>query len=156
MGRLLGRQVQLVCVAGVALLLAGCHGPADGFWSGPVAIRGQGDDFELSLCRYSTTVEEISVEARGDHGDWVTVWQASGGSDSLSRAERVGQLELVERFPDTSFEAFPANTRVVAVVIVTDDPRYQIAASFDTRLDDSDTDMWLHPDGTLTPEPCGA
>lgn len=140
-----------------AVLVSGCHGPESGFFSGPVAIRGDGESFEVAVCRTTTVITGIYLETRRTtFEEWVVAWSAEGGDHRLSRGEALTYDRLPLLFSDVTTREFPAVDPggEVAVLIFTDNEEYTISAAFEVPERASEP-LWLHPEGELTADPCG-
>lgn len=151
MGRLgMNRVVSLlvmVCLA--STLLTSCYNFPNQL-VGPVSIRQAAEGFEASVCR-GIEAANLIVEVRTD-GEWSRAWVAQGGAQ-LQPGQLLSARTLDDLFPKFSvLNSDFGDATDISVILTSVAGGENIVAGFDASL--IATSDWLHPDGTLTEEPC--
>jgi hypothetical protein len=143
-------SLSLLASACLTFALASCDSVNQ--LQGPVAARLDEDGIVVVLCR-ATDVTAVTAKTEVD-GDWLTFWEAKGEPLSLQRGDEITTAGLVELFSDIEKLDEPdidVATGLTVTLIATSHDQNVVAWLDPTLLTGSE---WLHPDDTLTREPC--
>lgn len=136
-----------------SLLLGGCgllEQLQTNHLQGPVSLRLADQGLELAVCR-DIRAEEVWVATWDD--DLNPFWDATGVVDFTSGDLITAEsLESAFDVVNTQEPKMSGVTRIEVVISDADDSSNNIVAAFD--LKDEPNAQWLHPDGSLTDDPC--